>query len=94
MQYNELSQEIERILPGNVIGKWQYDATGRPTKHRISASFLGSIPSVGDIAKKAVKSTAKKAKKAASSAKKKGKKKAKKAKKKLERPRTTCLKVN
>ncbi|MGE7092259.1 hypothetical protein ACQKII_12620 [Lysinibacillus sp. NPDC048646] len=25
MQYNELGQEIERILPGDVISKWQYD---------------------------------------------------------------------
>ena len=33
MQYNE----IERILPGDVISKWQYDITGRPTHHRISS---------------------------------------------------------
>ncbi|MEK4424964.1 RHS repeat-associated core domain-containing protein [Solibacillus sp. FSL K6-1523] len=37
MQYNELGQEIERILPGNVISQWQYDITGRPTNHRISS---------------------------------------------------------
>ncbi|WP_197141123.1 RHS repeat domain-containing protein [Lysinibacillus sphaericus] len=37
MQYNELGQEIERILPGDVISKWQYDTTGRPTHHRISS---------------------------------------------------------
>ena len=37
MQYNELGQEIERILPGDVISKWQYDITGRPTHHRISS---------------------------------------------------------
>ncbi|WP_427108127.1 RHS repeat domain-containing protein [Lysinibacillus xylanilyticus] len=37
MQYNELGQEIERILPGDVISKWQYDATGRPTHHRINS---------------------------------------------------------
>ncbi|MEG0449143.1 MAG: suppressor of fused domain protein [Lysinibacillus sp.] len=37
MQYNELGQEIERILPGDVISKWQYDVTGRPTQHRISS---------------------------------------------------------
>ncbi|MBE1555924.1 RHS repeat-associated core domain-containing protein [Sporosarcina limicola] len=37
MQYNELGQEIERILPGDVISKWQYDITGRPTNHRISS---------------------------------------------------------
>ncbi|MFU8646695.1 hypothetical protein ACNA06_05135 [Lysinibacillus sp. RSDA_15] len=30
IQYNELGQEIERILPGDVISKWQYDITGRP----------------------------------------------------------------
>ncbi|MGE7911738.1 hypothetical protein [Lysinibacillus xylanilyticus] len=36
MQYNKLGQEIERILPGDVISKWQYDVTGRPTHHRIS----------------------------------------------------------
>ena len=33
MQYNELGQEIERILPGDVISRWQYDITGRPTHH-------------------------------------------------------------
>ncbi|WP_433595173.1 RHS repeat-associated core domain-containing protein [Lysinibacillus xylanilyticus] len=37
MQYNELGQEIERILPGDIISKWQYDVTGRPTHHRISS---------------------------------------------------------
>ncbi|MEK5039315.1 RHS repeat-associated core domain-containing protein [Sporosarcina sp. FSL K6-3457] len=37
MLYNELGQEIERILPGNVISQWQYDVTGRPTSHRISS---------------------------------------------------------
>ncbi|WP_336047123.1 hypothetical protein [Solibacillus ferritrahens] len=37
MQYNEFGQEIERILPGNVINQWQYDVTGRPTNHRISS---------------------------------------------------------
>ena len=37
MQYNELDQEIERILPGDVISKWQYDVAGRPTNHRISS---------------------------------------------------------
>ncbi|GAA3346594.1 hypothetical protein GCM10017717_16570 [Deinococcus persicinus] len=37
MQYNELWQEIERILPGDVINKWQYDITGRPTHHRVSS---------------------------------------------------------
>lgn len=31
MQYNEIGQEIERILPGDVISQWQYDVTGRPT---------------------------------------------------------------
>ncbi|MFJ7839568.1 RHS repeat domain-containing protein [Lysinibacillus sphaericus] len=37
MQYNELGQEIERILPGDVISKWQYDITGRPAHHRVSS---------------------------------------------------------
>ncbi|MFE3577281.1 RHS repeat domain-containing protein [Lysinibacillus sp. NPDC059133] len=37
MQYNELGQEIERILPGDVISKWQYDVAGRPTHHRINS---------------------------------------------------------
>ncbi|MEK5039317.1 RHS repeat-associated core domain-containing protein [Sporosarcina sp. FSL K6-3457] len=37
MQYNELGQEIERIVPGNVISQWQYDVTGRPTNHRVSS---------------------------------------------------------
>ncbi|MFJ8462035.1 hypothetical protein ACIQ57_23440 [Lysinibacillus xylanilyticus] len=36
IQYNELGQEIERILPGDVISKWQYDVTGRPKHHRIT----------------------------------------------------------
>jgi len=37
MQYNDLGQEIERILPGDVISKWQFDVTGRPTHHRVSS---------------------------------------------------------
>ncbi len=37
MQYNELGQEIERILPGGVISKWQYDVASRPTHHRINS---------------------------------------------------------
>ncbi|MFJ8087124.1 RHS repeat domain-containing protein [Lysinibacillus sp. NPDC095746] len=37
MLYNVLGQEIERILPGDVISKWQYDVAGRPTHHRISS---------------------------------------------------------
>ncbi|MEC1180000.1 RHS repeat-associated core domain-containing protein [Metasolibacillus meyeri] len=37
MQYNELGQEMERILPGNVLNQWQYDVTGRPTNHRVSS---------------------------------------------------------
>ncbi|ATP40196.1 hypothetical protein CSE16_09145 [Solibacillus sp. R5-41] len=58
-----------------------------------AASFLGSIPSVANVAKKAVKTTTKKAKKAASSAKKKVKKKAKKAKKKLGKVYTKARKT-
>ncbi|WP_068984833.1 hypothetical protein [Lysinibacillus xylanilyticus] len=37
MQYNELGQEIERILPRDVISKWQYDVASRPTHHRINS---------------------------------------------------------
>ena len=37
MQYNDLGQEIERILPGDVSSKWQFDITGRPTHHRINS---------------------------------------------------------
>nr|WP_106781358.1 RHS repeat-associated core domain-containing protein [Lysinibacillus timonensis] len=37
MQYNELGQEIERILPGDVISKWQYDITGIPAQHRVKS---------------------------------------------------------
>jgi RHS repeat-associated protein len=37
MQRNELGQEIERMLPGNVISSWQYDPIGRPEQHRISS---------------------------------------------------------
>ncbi|WP_347722648.1 RHS repeat domain-containing protein [Lysinibacillus capsici] len=32
-----LGQEIERILLREVISKWQYDITGRPTHHRVSS---------------------------------------------------------
>jgi len=35
IQYNALGQEIEKILPGDVVSKWKYDVTGRPTQHRI-----------------------------------------------------------
>lgn len=28
MQYNELGQEIERMLPSEVLSQWQYDVTG------------------------------------------------------------------
>jgi RHS repeat-associated protein len=35
MQYNELGQEIERSLQGDVVSKWQYDATGRPMHHHV-----------------------------------------------------------
>lgn len=34
-RYNELGQEIERMLPGVVVGRWQYDATGKPTSHQV-----------------------------------------------------------
>jgi YD repeat-containing protein len=37
IQRNELGQEIERMLPGNVISSWQYDPIGRPEQHRVSS---------------------------------------------------------
>jgi RHS repeat-associated protein len=37
MQYNKLGQEIERMLPGDVISHLQYDATGRPTQHSVKS---------------------------------------------------------
>ena len=37
MQYNGLGQEIQRMLPGDVISSYQYDATGRPTKHGVQS---------------------------------------------------------
>ena len=36
-EYNELGQEIERMLPGNVISSSSYDVMGRVTSHRVSS---------------------------------------------------------
>ena len=33
--YNELGLEIERMLPGDVISRWQYDSVGRPVDHHV-----------------------------------------------------------
>ena len=38
MQYNGLGQEIERMLPGDIVSHWQHDVTGKPTAHRIQNS--------------------------------------------------------
>lgn len=35
VQYNALGQEIERLLPGEVISSWQYDAAGRAERHSV-----------------------------------------------------------
>lgn len=35
MTYNELGEEIMRVMPGNVISEWQYDISGRPTGHQV-----------------------------------------------------------
>jgi RHS repeat-associated protein len=34
--FNGLGQEIERLLPGGVVSNWQYDAMGRPARHRVT----------------------------------------------------------
>ena len=36
-EYNELGQEIERMLPGNVVSSSAYDVMGRVTSHRVSS---------------------------------------------------------
>jgi RHS repeat-associated protein len=41
MQYNELGQEIQRMLPGDVVSRWQYDAAGRPVDHRVLGQVRG-----------------------------------------------------
>ena len=37
-EYNELGQEVERLLPGNVVNAWQYDSMGRAKEHRVSSN--------------------------------------------------------
>ncbi|RRJ54792.1 RHS repeat protein [Paenibacillus oralis] len=37
MTYNKLGLEIERLLPGGVVSKWQYDIIGRPERHSVSS---------------------------------------------------------
>ncbi|WP_334076234.1 DUF6531 domain-containing protein, partial [Paenibacillus sp. A14] len=36
MSYNKLGQEIERLLPGGVVSRWQYDIVGRPERHSVN----------------------------------------------------------
>jgi hypothetical protein len=36
-EFNELGQEIERLLPGDVISSSQYDILGRVTSHKVSS---------------------------------------------------------
>ncbi len=35
MKYNRAGQEIEKLLPGNILSQWQYDYAGRPLKHAV-----------------------------------------------------------
>ena len=37
VQYNGLGQEIERLLPGEIISRWQYDAVGRAKQHSVQS---------------------------------------------------------
>ena len=37
-EYNELGQEIGRLLPENVVNGWQYDSMGRAKDHRVSSN--------------------------------------------------------
>lgn len=32
-KYNRAGQEIERLLPGNIISQWRYNGGGRPSEH-------------------------------------------------------------
>ena len=40
IKYNELGQEIERLLPGDVLSRWQYNTIGKPTQNRIQRNKL------------------------------------------------------
>jgi RHS repeat-associated protein len=33
MKYNRAGQEIEKLLPGDILSQWQYDQAGRPSEH-------------------------------------------------------------
>ena len=35
MKYNRAGQEIEKLLPGNILSQWQYDRAGRPSEHTV-----------------------------------------------------------
>ncbi|WP_233277801.1 RHS repeat domain-containing protein [Paenibacillus durus] len=35
MTYNAPGQEIERLLPGDVVSEWHYDDAGRPEQHSV-----------------------------------------------------------
>ncbi|OQP44695.1 hypothetical protein A4H97_10050 [Niastella yeongjuensis] len=36
MKYNQTGNELERILPGDLISEWKYDQSGRPNEHKVS----------------------------------------------------------
>jgi RHS repeat-associated protein len=35
MKYSQSGQELERILPGDLISEWKYDQAGRPAEHKV-----------------------------------------------------------
>ncbi|OQP45127.1 hypothetical protein A4H97_32835 [Niastella yeongjuensis] len=35
MKYNQAGLELERLLPGGLTSKWQYDQSGRPNEHQV-----------------------------------------------------------
>jgi YD repeat-containing protein len=36
MTHNNAGDELERILPGDLISEWKYDQAGRPAEHKVS----------------------------------------------------------
>jgi len=41
MQYNNLGQEISRLLLGDIVSEWQYDTTGKPIDHNVISNNTG-----------------------------------------------------
>lgn len=36
MKYNQTGDELERILPGDLLSEWKYDHAGKPGEHKVS----------------------------------------------------------